>query len=233
MAQVLRSEHNTYGEKPQVGNVFRVRSTNSHAVFFTVVNHPGGNVQVAGMLIAAPTGPNKVEAGLVSDAAARFASTMNPMLSQLFSVWHPGGAAAPTGKTSAPAAGGGAALPPMRQVSLPDRTATVSVPAGWNIVPNQSGMGITNITGPQGELLGLNLYYLVWDPYNPSVQNRLRRGLRFPNEIDYPTNADLTKSFADILQRGRPGPGPSETGERPGGIRHTRAMCYCHCPVES
>jgi hypothetical protein len=99
----------------------------------------------------------------------------------------------------------------MRQVSLSDGTATVSLPAGWNIVPNQSALGQTTVTGPQGESLGLNQYYLVYDPSNPGVQNRLRRGLRFQNEIDYPTNADLTKSFADIFQkiRGQAGQGPA------------------------
>ena len=72
-------------------------------------------------------------------------------------------------------------------------------------------MAITTVNGPQGELLGLNYYYGAWDPYNPGVQNRLRRGLRFPNEFDYLTNADLTKSFADILQRIRAaaGQGPA------------------------
>ena len=201
MAQVLRSVHNSCGERPQVGRVFRVRGTNSDAVFFTVVNHPGGNVQVAGMLIAAPTGPNKVEAGLVSDAAARFASTMNPMLRQLFSVWHPGGAAAPTGKASAPAAGSGAALPPMRQVTLPDGTGTVSLPAGWNLDPKQSGMGIASVKGPQGEWLALNNYCFPWDTNNPVVQGRLRQNIRFQNEIDIPSNVDMTKYFAAIFQR--------------------------------
>jgi len=86
MARILRNVQNSYGEKPQVGRVFRVRGTNSDAVFFTVTNHAGGNVPVAGMLIASETGPKAVEAAMVSDTAARFSSTMNPLLSQLFGV---------------------------------------------------------------------------------------------------------------------------------------------------
>ena len=105
MARILRNVQNNCGDKPQVGKVFRVRGSNSDAVFFTVTNHAGGNVPVAGMLIASQTGPKAVEAALVSDAAARFSSTMNPLLSQLFGVWHPGGAAAPTGKASGPCCG--------------------------------------------------------------------------------------------------------------------------------
>ena len=59
-----------------------MRGTDSDAVFFTVVNHPQGNKQVAGLVIAAPSGSNQMEAALVSDDAARFGSTVNPMLDQ-------------------------------------------------------------------------------------------------------------------------------------------------------
>jgi len=59
MARILHNVQNGCGEKPQVGKVFRVRSSNSDAVFFTVTNHAGGNVPVAGMVIASQTGPGK------------------------------------------------------------------------------------------------------------------------------------------------------------------------------
>jgi hypothetical protein len=211
MASVLRQVHQACGEKPVVGQVFRVKGSNSAGVFFTVVDHAQNNRQLAGLVIAAQAGPNQMEAAVVSDSADRFGQTANGMLQQLFAVWNPGGAQAAANAPVAPggaasstpvaAGGGGVALPPMRQVTLPDNTATLSLPDGWNIVPNQSGMGITTVSGPQGAILGLNMYYLVYDPYNPSYQNRMRMGIRFPNEIDYPSNADLTKSFADILQR--------------------------------
>ena len=63
MGTVLRIVHNNCGEKPQVGKVFKVRGTNSDAVFFTVVNHPQGNKQVAGLLIAAPIRPQSDGSG--------------------------------------------------------------------------------------------------------------------------------------------------------------------------
>jgi len=63
-------------------------------VYFTVVKRTQGNKPVAGLLIATQAAPNHVEAALVSDDASRFGSTVNPMLRQLFSVWHPGGATA-------------------------------------------------------------------------------------------------------------------------------------------
>jgi len=210
LGSVLRNVHNSCGEKPQVGNVFRVSGTNSEAVFFTVIDHPQGNRQAAGMIIAAQTGSNTVEAAMVTDDAARFSSTMSPLLTKLFSVWNPGAAPAAANAPAA-AGGGGGSVPAMRQVTLPDGTASLSLPAGWNVVPNQSALGQTTVNGPQGELLGLNYGYNAEDPNNPSVQNMLRRGLRFQNTIYYPSNVDLTKSFANLFQqiRAAVGQGPA------------------------
>jgi hypothetical protein len=139
MTAVLRTMHQNCSEKPQIGHVFKMRGTDSVGVFFTVVNHPAGNIPVAGLIISAQTGPNRVEAALLSDSAQRFGSTINPVLTKLFSVWHPGGATATanasTGKGSAPvpaAATGGhsAALPQLHKVTLPDNTASVNMPNG-------------------------------------------------------------------------------------------------------
>jgi len=213
LGSVLRNVHNGCGEKPQVGRVFRVRGTNSDAVFFTVVNHPQGNVQVAGMIIASQTGPKTVEAAMVSDAAARFNSTVNPLLNQLFSVWHPGGTPAAGGgapsagsaPASAPAGGGGGALPPMQQVTLPDNTATFSLPAGWRVDPQWEKGGSSMVHGPQGETVWLNLRFGAQDPRSQVYQYQLRLngGRPLPHLIVYPANADLAKSFADIFQQMR------------------------------
>jgi hypothetical protein len=209
MSKVLRIVHNNCGDRPQVGRIFKVRGTDSVAVFFTVVNHPRGNVQVAGLLIAAPSGPNQVEAALVSDDAARLGSTVNPMLNRLFSEWHPGGAAAtpsaPTGRSSASAsargAGGGGAIPPMHQVTLPDNTASVSLPDGWNVDPKSAG-GTSMIHGPRGERVALNLWFMAQDPRSPAFRRQQQMGIRpLSNLIVYPNNADLATAFPDIFQR--------------------------------
>ena len=136
MSKVLRIVHNNCGERPQVGRVFRVRGTDSVAVFFTVVNRPQGNKPVAGVVIAVPSGPNQIEAALVSDDAARFGSSLNPMLNQLFSVWHPGGAAA----SFRPAAGGHSALAAkLHTVAASDNSVSIGVPDGWTLEPRSSG----------------------------------------------------------------------------------------------
>jgi hypothetical protein len=208
MARILHNVQNTCGEKPQVGKVFRVRGTNSDAIFLTVVNHSMGNKPRAGLLIAAPSGPQQVEIGFVIDDAARFASTMNPLQRQLFSVWHPGGEAAPAGKASA---GGGGALPPMQTASLADSTATVSLPAGWNIDPWSKG-GTAVVNGPQGEKIALNLRFMGQDPRAPGFQSQMRMGVKpLSFIVIYPYNADMTRAFPDLFQRMRAtaGAGPA------------------------
>jgi hypothetical protein len=78
-------------ENALVRRAFRLRNTDSIAVFFTVVDHSKDIKPVAGLLIAASTWPKQVEAVLVSDAASRFGKSVNPMLQKVSDAWHPSG----------------------------------------------------------------------------------------------------------------------------------------------
>jgi hypothetical protein len=208
MSEVLRIVHKDCGDKPQVGRVFRVRGANSVAVYFSVVNRPQGNKPVAGLLLAAPSGPNQIEAALVSDDAARFGSTVNPMLSRLFSEWHPGEAAAtpsaPADKNSppasAPGAGGGVAIPPMHPATLPDNTASLSLPDGWNVTP-QSGGGSAVVSGPRGERVIFNMWFRAQDPRSATFRRQQQMGIKAPHLVVYTNNVDLVKACPDIWQR--------------------------------
>ncbi len=209
MARLLSNVQKGCGEKPQVGKVFRAKGSNSDAVFFTVTNRAQGNVPMAGLLIATQTGPQAVQAAMISDAAARFSSSINPMLQQLFSVWPPAGSPAAAGAqagpgaapASAPAGGGGGALPPMQKVTLQDNTASFSLPARWSVDP-QSGGGGAILHGPQGEKIGINMAFLASDPRSQTYQYslRLNGGRPLPHTVVYPSNADLAKSFPQIFQ---------------------------------
>src|ERR1700722_16999085 len=64
MGAVLRSMHQQYGDKPKVGRVFQVKDSGSAAVFFTLSKRNQGNEPIAGLVIAAQTGPDRVEAAL-------------------------------------------------------------------------------------------------------------------------------------------------------------------------
>ena len=209
MAKVLRSVQNSCGERPQIGRVFRVRGSNSDAVFFTVVNRPAGNKQVAGMLIASQTGPNRVEAAMVSDDASRFGSTINPMLQRLFSAWRPGEAAAasapaPARLLSAPAAS-------MHRVTLRDNTASISIPDGWRVDPQFAG-GSMVVTGPRGETLHLNMVFLAEDPNGSGYKRQQQMRMKpLKHMVVYPFNVDMAKAYTDIFQRMRAsnGKGPA------------------------
>jgi hypothetical protein len=196
MGFVLRSVHNDCGERPQVGNIFQVRGTNSVAVFFTVVNRTHGNKPVAGMVIAAQTGSNQFESGLVSDSTVRFSQTINPMLQQLFSVWHPGATTNPPSSTGK----GVPSAVALRKVTLPDSTASVGIPQGWSVDPKSGGGGIL-LRGPQGEVVVLNSWFLAQDPNGLGYRNAQRMGMKpLQGMVIFPANADLVKNFAQIIK---------------------------------
>ncbi|MGD0902740.1 MAG: hypothetical protein ABR924_07330, partial [Terracidiphilus sp.] len=108
LTSLLARVHSLCGEKPQIGRVFQFTGTNSVGVFFTVTDHPEGNLPLAGMVIARSTGPNQADGAMIYDLASRFGTTVNPMLQQLSTVWQPAGQAAASGAGAAPAAGGSA-----------------------------------------------------------------------------------------------------------------------------
>ena len=200
MAKLLGSVEAQCGERPQIGRVFQFRGTNSVGVFFSVTNHPQGNKRVAGLVIANANGSGPVEAALLSDDASRFGKTVNPMLSQLFGVWHPDAVPA----TSSSASGGnaaGAPVPALHQVILPDRTASASIPAGWVVDP-KSGGGTMLIHGTQGEVVILNSAFLAEDPNGPAYRKVRQMGMQpLPGTIVFPANADLAKNFAQLVQQ--------------------------------
>ena len=92
MGTVLKQLHTKYGERPVVGRVFKVRGTDSDAVFFTLTPHVASMKPVAGMLLVS-SAPGHVEAALLTDDATRFGTSLNPMLQTLLSNWKPGGKA--------------------------------------------------------------------------------------------------------------------------------------------
>ena len=211
MGAVLHSLHTQYGDRPQVGKVFHVRGSNSVAAFFTLVKRNQGNTKVAGMLIASKVSGH-VEAALLTDDAARFGSTVNPMLATLFKVWHPAGDSG----NAAPAAASGqsAALQPY---TLPDRSASVALPQGWKVLPS-SGGGTIMAEGPGDEAVALGYPYLASDTNNPSVRQTMatlqRGGLRntsYAKALYYPYGGDLGKTFVDLVQMSRQhqGQGPA------------------------
>jgi len=211
MGVVLRSLHQSLGEKPQVGKLFDVRGTDSVATFFTVTRHDQGAgkgpLQVAGLVIATKVSSDHVEAALVSDDAARFGKTLGPLMKALMSAWHPfEGAVA-----SRPVApGSSASAAALHQITLPDRSATIGLPDGWQLVPNQSAMGTIVAQGPNGENAAFGLTFLASDTNNPRVQQTMRivqnGGLRntvYASGFYYPYGGNMEQAFIATLQNAR------------------------------
>lgn len=199
MGSVLRSIHNSLGNKPQVGKLFQVRNSESVAVFFSVKRRDGG--EVTGLVIAVKSSTNHVEAALVSDDAARFPRTLDPMMKTLFAQWHPL-------QQSAGGAGGGSSAP-LHSYVLPDRSASVSLPDGWQVLPN-SGGGTIVAQGPHGELASLGLAFLAADPNNPRVQQLMRqlqagqlRNTMYASALYYPFSNNMPGMFEAVLQHAR------------------------------
>jgi hypothetical protein len=187
-----------------------MRGTDGVGLFFTVINHPAGNVPVAGLIIASGSGPHKTEAALLSDSASRFGSTIDPMLTKLFSVWHPSGLPGPApaaGESSpspkaVPAAGPSAAAG-LHTVAASDDSVSVGIPDGWVMLP-ASGHGTIIVKGPQGEVLALNMTRNAVDPSSQWQRQFWKNGgSPPPGSIVYPYHGNLVKAFPELFQQWR------------------------------
>jgi len=208
MGAVLRSLHQSLGEKPQVGKLFDVRGTDSIATFFNVTRHDQGAgkgpLQVSGLLIVTKVSTDHVEAALVSDDAARFPKTLAPMMKKLMSAWHPLAGADSAGSG---ASGASAAAIQLHQVATQDRSASIGLPTGWQLVPKMSMMGSLVAQGPNGESAEMGITFLAGDTNNPRVQQLMRTiqngGLRntsYASGTYYPYGADQARTFVDLIQ---------------------------------
>jgi hypothetical protein len=211
MGEVLRSLHNQLGDRPQVGKLFQVRGTQSVAAFFSVNRRNQGGGQIAGLIIAAKATSDHVEVALVSDDAARFPKTLSSMMKTLFTVWHPFTGARTEGSVSSSSSSSGSSGPAaLRQITLQDRSASVGLPDGWNIVTGRSGMGTIVASGPSGESAELDLTFLTYDTNNRSVQQTMQalrngrlRNTAYGNATYYPYGADMAKTFVYMIQNVR------------------------------
>ena len=208
MSKILIGMQNVCGEKPQIGKVFQFKGTNTVGVFFTVTDHSKGNKKVGGLVLSAVSGPHQVEAALLSNDASRIGKTVNPMLQQLFGVWHPGGQAAasasPAVRQSSPAGKGPAASPArLHTVTASDNSATIDIADGWQLDP-RSGGGTMSLIGPNGEQAVYAANKPAVDPYNPQQVQAVRYGIyKGSGTMLYPYHPDLGKAYPELLQAWR------------------------------
>jgi hypothetical protein len=208
MSMILTSMQNTCGEKPLIGKVFQFKGTNTVGVFFTVTDHSKGNKKVGGLVLSAASGPRQVEAALLSNDASRIGKTVNPMLQQLFNVWHPDGQAAASGSSAGAqpvSAGSGhsASSARLHTVTAPDNSASIGLADGWQLNPNSASSTMV-LNGPNGELAVYAANKPAVDPYNPQQVQAVRYGIyKGSGTMLYPYHQDLGKAYPEILQAWR------------------------------
>jgi len=209
MGAILKRLHQQYGERPVVGRVFKVRGTDSDAVFFTLTPHVASMKPVAGMLLVSTT-PGHVEAALLSDEASRFGTSINPMLQTLFSNWKPGGKSLQASNAAGPATGprsdadGSGPVAQLHPYRLPDSSASIMLADGWHVSP-QSGGGTILADGPNGEKLALGFPYLAYNTNDPRTQQMQRFGASpagrntiYAKALFAPYGADLGRTFSEL-----------------------------------
>jgi len=206
MGSLLRSLHSDYGERPQVGKLFQVRDSQSVATFFSITKHNDGNGQLEGLIIATKVTSDHVEAALICDDASRFPSSHNSLMKTLFGVWHPFEKASTAGANSGSASPGES----LKQFVLPDRSASVSLPDGWQVNPRRSGGGTIYAAGPNGETAALGMAIQVWDPRSPRVAQILRSaqqgGQGNPQDgklLFLPYGGDPAATYTNLIQMER------------------------------
>jgi hypothetical protein len=179
---MLRQVHSHFGARPEVGKFFQSRDATEIATFFAVTDQKHDNKPMQGLLIVALAGDGSVSTAVLYDERARFGTTEPAMMKSLSAVWRPAGAASSGGVPSGGVPPG--AAPPLTQTTGGDRSAAISVPAGWKVT--NVNLGALTAEGPKGERVYMALVYqgvpagpdLFASFVNASNQARMKNGLR-------------------------------------------------------
>jgi hypothetical protein len=125
----------------------------------------------------------------------------------LFAAWHPFQSAQAGSGSSGPVAA-------LHQQALPDNSASISLPDGWQIVRNISGGGTIVASGPNGENAFMGIAFNAADTRNPQVQQTMRQlqagrlqGTMYANAAYIPYGSDMQKTLIYLWNKSRTGGG--------------------------
>jgi hypothetical protein len=172
MGTMLRNIHGHFGDRPQVGKFFQTRGSDSIAAFFTLTAKKQGGKPIAGLVIVSLPQGSKPAAAVLYDDAARFTKTEPVMMQKLNEAWHAAAirpaASAPTGSAST-IAPRQMAPEPLHMATAGDRSASIGLPAGWQLTSVSGGQ--LTAEGPNGERVFLGIIcQQIHDPR--SMQNQ-------------------------------------------------------------
>ena len=203
MATMLRNVHGHFGERPQVGKFFQARGSDSVAAFFTLTAKNQGGQPIAGLVIVSMPQGSKPAAAVLYDEAARFPRTQPALLQKLNEAWHTAAsqtAAAPAGQAAyVPARQ--TASQPLRMATAGDRSATIGLPAGWQLTGVSGGQ--LSAVGPNGEMVYLGiLHQQIHDPRSRPNQGVPTLGGR-GRPLVCPLGGDLFSAFVSVSNQVR------------------------------
>src|SRR5579872_4181038 len=106
LGTILRTVHSRFGDRPQIGRLFRARTSDSVAAFFTMTPKFNAPAPIAGMVIVCKPAGQDAAAALLYDDADRFQKSVPTLLKMLGEAWHPAGGGGERDGAPAPGASG-------------------------------------------------------------------------------------------------------------------------------
>ncbi len=191
MGFMLKQVHGHFGNRPQVSNVFQIRSTSSYGAFFTLVAKNQGDKAIAGEVIVSMPPGGQPAAAVLTDDASHFTHSQPVMMKKLNDAWHRNNAApAATSDSAGPST-------PLHRVTAGDRSVYISLPDGWRL-QNVSGGSVT-AEGPHGEKVGLAL--MVQGIRDPRVRDPFSGLHGQGGGVVYPYGGDLFTAYTSIVNQ--------------------------------
>jgi hypothetical protein len=203
MITMLRSVHGYFGVRPDIGQFFQARDSDSIATFFTLnAKVQGGGVHpISGLVIVSMQQGSKPLGGAMFDDQAHFSRTQPVMMKTLNEAWRTAAV------NNAPAQGNAPAIPQsgpqtLRQATGGDRSASIGLAPGWQITGVAGGY--LSAVGPNGEMIDIDgMFQQIHDPR--SMQNQgmpYGAGGRGPILVA-PMGGDLFSAYASLVNQGR------------------------------
>lgn len=200
MIAMLRSIHGHFGEKPVIGDFFEAKGSNSVATFFTThaKKQGGGATAVSGMVIVSMAQGSTPIGAVLYDDSARFARTQPVLMNALNDAWRTASVKNASAQQTAPVRQ--TDLPPLRQATAGDRSASIGLPPGWALT--WVAGGALTAAGPNGEMMALGLMYQqIHDPRMRNQRLPYGGGNAHPLVASY--SGGLFNAFVSVTNQAR------------------------------
>ncbi len=203
MGEMLRSVHTEFGERPQIGNFFQTKGSNSVATFFSTHARKagGGTTAIYGMVIVSMKDGSKPIGAVLYDESAHFAKSQPAMMKTLDKAWGAALSRSPSAEGSS--AQHAASHVTLRQATAGDRSASIGLAPGWQI--NSVAGGYLSARGPNGEMMDIaSMFQQIHDPQAGQQGMPYGGGYRQNGPtLVAPMHGDLFNSWASLFNQVR------------------------------